>query len=481
MTIQTKRQYKIYINGEWTESIEGQYGNVVNPATEEIIADIPLCGEGDVDKAVEAAGNAFKTWKDTTPKERSLVLLKLAEAVEENIDRFALLESKNVGKPVDVAKSDVNGFIDILRFYSGAARNLQGLSTGEYLENHTSMIRREPVGVVASITPWNYPLAMAGWKIGPALAAGNTVVLKPSELTPLTTLLLAEISDGILPPGVLNVVTGYGEIVGAALSKHKKVQMISLTGSVRAGMAVAREAAQTLKKVHLELGGKAPVLIFDDADISKAAAGIKTGAFYNSGQDCTAATRLYVSEKIYDQFIDELVSSVQNINVGDPMEPGVEMGPLVSKAHRERVHGFVERAKKNLNVQVLTGGEELNQRGFYYKPTVITGVKQSDEIVQEEVFGPIITVIPFSNDEEAIEKANDCKYGLAASVWTSSIDRAMNMTKQLDFGAVWTNTHLSIVSEMPHGGSKFSGYGNDQSIYSLEEYTNIKHAMIKFQ
>ncbi|MFD1707173.1 gamma-aminobutyraldehyde dehydrogenase [Siminovitchia sediminis] len=480
MTIQTGKKYKVYIDGKWTESIGSEYGKVINPAAEEVMAEISLCGEADVDKAVEAAGNAFKTWKNTTPKERSLILLTLADAVEENIDRFALLESQNVGKPIAAAKSDVQGFIDILRFYAGAARNLQGLSTGEYLENHTSMIRREPVGVVASITPWNYPLAMAGWKIGPALAAGNTVVLKPSELTPLTTLLLAEISEGILPPGVLNVITGYGEVAGAALSAHQKVHMISLTGSVRAGMSVAREAAQTLKKVHLELGGKAPVLIFDDADISKAAAGIKTGGFYNSGQDCTAAARVYVSEKIYDQFLEELVTTVRNIKVGDPMEPGVEMGPLVSKAHRDRVHGFVERAKKNPGVQVLTGGEKINQRGFYYKPTIITGVKQSDEIVQEEVFGPVVTVIPFSDDKEAIEMANDCNYALAASVWTKNIDRAMDMTKQLEFGAVWTNTHLTIVSEMPHGGSKLSGYGNDQSIYSLEEYTNIKHAMVKF-
>ncbi|MFZ7942564.1 gamma-aminobutyraldehyde dehydrogenase [Neobacillus sp. 19] len=474
-------QYKVFVNGEVTESITGKYANIVNPATGQVIAEMALCTEADVNLAVEAAEKAFQTWRETTPAERSSVLLKLADVVERNADRFALLESQNVGKPLEYAKGDVKLFVDNIRFFAGAARNLQGLSSGEYLANHTSMIRREPIGVVGSITPWNYPLAMAGWKIGPAIAAGNTVVLKPSELTPLSTLLLAEISIGILPPGVLNVVTGYGDIVGAALARHPKVKMISLTGSVRAGMAVAREAIETLKKVHLELGGKAPVVIFDDVDIPTVAEKMKIAGFYNSGQDCTAATRLYVSEKIYDRFVSELVSAVKSIKVGNPMAEDTEMGPLISKAHLNRVNGFVNRAKSNPDVKVLTGGKIIEGPGYFYEPTVIAGAKQTDEIIQEEVFGPVITVIPFKDEEEAIQMANDCKYALASSVWTKNIDCAMKTIKRLEFGAVWTNTHLSLVSEMPHGGFKMSGYGKDQSIYSLEEYTEIKHAMIKVQ
>lgn len=480
-TQKVEKRYKTFINGEQIEGVERNYFPVLNPATEEIIAEVPLCTEVDVNRAVEAAEEAFKTWKKTTPSERSILLLKWADLIEQNSEHLARLESLNVGKPIAYAKADIEFVIDQIRFFAGAARNLQGLSMGEYVPNHSSMIRREPIGVTASIAPWNYPLVTAATLFAPALAAGNTVVLKPSELTPLTALIVADLSRDIFPSGVFNVVTGYGNSVGAALSKHPKVKMISLIGSVRSGMEVAREAVNTLKKVHLELGGKAPVLIFDDADLSEVIEGMKMAGFVNSGQDCTAATRLYVSEKIYNQFVDQLVSAVETIKLGDPQESDTEMGPLVSKAHLDRVAGFIDRAKNNPNVKILTGGKAINCPGYFFEPTVITGVKQTDEIVQEEVFGPVITVIPFSSYEEAIEMANDCKYALAASVWTKNIDRAMKATKDLEFGTVWTNTHLTITSEMPHGGSKLSGYGKDQSIYSLEEYTEIKHVMIKVQ
>lgn len=474
-----KTNNKVFINGRLVESLEGKFEYVINPATGERIAKVPVCTEKDVDLAVKAAEEAFQSWGETTPAERNTALLKLADIIEENRDLLAEVESKNVGKPLEYAKGDVDGLVDNLKFFAGAARNLQGLSAGEYVKNHTSMIRREPIGVVGAITPWNYPLMMAGWKIGPALAAGNVIVLKPSEITPLSTILLAELSSEILPPGVLNVITGHGETVGSAIVRHPNVKMVSLTGSVRAGMSVAQEAAGTLKKIHLELGGKAPVIVFDDADISSAVNRIKVAAFYNSGQDCTAATRVYISERIYDQFVSELVTAVESIKVGDPLQVNTEMGPLVSEDHRNRVDGFVSRVKSNPAHQILTGGSVIEGPGFYYKPTVIAGVQQSHEIIQEEVFGPVITVSKFNTDEEGINLANDCQYALAASLWTQDINRAMKSIKRLKFGTVWTNTHLTLASEMPHGGFKMSGYGKDQSIYAVEEYTEIKHVMIK--
>ncbi|MET3288636.1 UNVERIFIED_CONTAM: aminobutyraldehyde dehydrogenase [Brevibacillus sp. OAP136] len=474
-------KHNILINGQLVESLSSMCENVINPATEEVIAEVPVCNERDVNLAVEAAQNAFESWRKTTPSERSRALLDLAAIIEENKDRFAMIESQNVGKPLGHAKGDVELVIDNLRFFAGAARNLQGMNAGEYVEKHTSIIRREPIGVVGSITPWNYPLMMAGWKIGPALAAGNTIVLKPSEITPLTTLLLAELSRDVLPPGVLNVVTGHGTLVGAAMAEHPSIKMISLTGSVRAGMAVAQKAAKTLKRVHLELGGKAPVVVFDDADVAEVVKGVRTAAFYNSGQDCTAATRLYVADTIYEEVMRELIPAIEQLRIGNPLQEETEMGPLISATHRGRVHDYVTRAKNNLHVEVLTGGDHLDGPGYFYQPTVLAGALNSDEINQQEVFGPVITINRFTDDGEAIRLANDCQYALAASVWTGSVDRAMKATKELNYGVVWTNTHLTVASEMPHGGFKMSGYGKDQSMYAVEEYTQIKHAMIKFQ
>lgn len=471
----------LFINGALADSSHDEVVEIINPATEEVICTVTTTAKEDVHLAVQAAKEAFQTWKETTPAERSELLFQLATVVRENVDELAEIEAENVGKPLANAKGEIEAVADNLAFFASAARNVSGLNTGEYVKGRTSMIRREPIGVVGSITPWNYPLMMTAWKIGPALAAGNTVVLKPSELTPLSTLRFAELTSDILPKGVLNIVTGYGTTVGAEIVKHKDVAMISLTGSVRAGQAVAQNATAQVKRLHLELGGKAPFIVFDDADIDAAVSGARVGAFYNSGQDCTAATRIYVQETIYDTFIDKLVAAVKSIKVGSPTDPETEMGPLVSKQHRERVHGFVERAQQNKNVRILTGGQMLDGKGYYYAPTVIVGTNQSDEIVQEEVFGPVITVMPFKDEAEAVQLANDSKYALSASVWTKSIDKAMRLIKQIEAGTVWTNNHLALTSEMPHGGSKLSGYGNDQSMFSLEEYTTIKHAMIKHE